>query len=279
MKLFFLFCIAALCSLSSVAMLTKLTAVPYARAHARISSRSKHLTHNSNTDRLKAKHTQRCSYEFAWDIHDVLVRKKVSRMTLKALTQATTPTLSALGKATLESVWALTNIGPTPTIKFFNKIAHLAINQGASEEFKQVLNEYDPRLWPAVVSILTEQYPINGMKEILQEIHQHGYVSRAASNISAEEFTILAARHPEIFCYLQPGVITHHRDTTIIKKPDPRFFEQYYQLYRNDNTKVIFIDDRPDNVQVANKAGMIGILFSSPAQLRQDLEAIGILSR
>lgn len=238
-------------------------------------SNSRHSSTGNNRGLLGACSPQ--TIEFAWDIHDVLVKKKVSSMTLAALTHAAAPTLTALGQATKESLWAMVSSRPTPTMNFFKKIAHLAFNQGASEEFKQVLNEYDHRLWPAVVSVLTEQYPIDGMHDILQELHQHGYTSRAASNISAEELEVLSTRHPDMFCYVKPGVITHYHDEIIIKKPDARFFECYLQHYQATDKKIIFIDDRHDNVQAACQAGMIGILFTAPEQLRTDLEDLGIL--
>jgi len=52
----------------------------------------------------------------------------------------------------------------------------------------------------------------------------------------------------------------------------------YLQKYK-DNKQIIFIDDKAQNVAAANQAGMIGILFTTPQQLRSDLVKMEILQK
>jgi len=61
-----------------------------------------------------------------------------------------------------------------------------------------------------------------------------------------------------------------------MRKPDKEIYD-----YTLDNLQVkpedsVFIDDRRENITTANEIGMHGILFESPEQVIQELEALGV---
>jgi FMN phosphatase YigB (HAD superfamily) len=62
-----------------------------------------------------------------------------------------------------------------------------------------------------------------------------------------------------------------------IKKPDQRYFDEYQQKHNQEKKQIIFIDDNHNNVLASQEAGMVGIHFQSPQQLRDELVSHGIL--
>lgn len=63
-----------------------------------------------------------------------------------------------------------------------------------------------------------------------------------------------------------------------IHKPNPAYFAAYQQQYNPEKKPyVIFIDDKLKNVVGARQSGMIGILFTSGAELKEQLIKMGIL--
>jgi putative hydrolase of the HAD superfamily len=61
-----------------------------------------------------------------------------------------------------------------------------------------------------------------------------------------------------------------------LRKPDPKIFERALQITQARPEESVFIDDRENNVAVANEAGMHGVRFTTPDALVKDLEAFGI---
>ena len=82
-------------------------------------------------------------------------------------------------------------------------------------------------------------------------------------------------------CYLaETGIILFVSVLTIADAQAGRFSPGEVVVYNgvapdySNRSDVIFIDDREDNFQLAQKAGMNGIVFVSPEQLQQDLNTL-----
>ena len=109
--------------------------------------------------------------------------------------------------------------------------------------------------------------------ELMLEVKAAGYPVYGLSNWSTETFPRLQHRYPflpQLDGYLLSGMVG-------VAKPDEEIFRLFLQRIRRDAEECVFIDDVPANIEVANRLGFIGILYSSAAQLRADLGDLGIL--
>lgn len=62
-----------------------------------------------------------------------------------------------------------------------------------------------------------------------------------------------------------------------IEKPDPKIYEILLSKLNLPANQVVFIDDRPENIEAAKKIGLDAILFESEHQLRAELSKRGAL--
>jgi 2-haloacid dehalogenase len=60
-------------------------------------------------------------------------------------------------------------------------------------------------------------------------------------------------------------------------KPDPRIFRLAIERCALDPARTVFIDDVADNVAGGRSVGLHALQFVGPAQLRSDLQALGLL--
>lgn len=61
-----------------------------------------------------------------------------------------------------------------------------------------------------------------------------------------------------------------------LRKPDPRIYRLALRRLQLAPEQSLFVDDKPRNVEGARAVGMEGIVFASPAQLREELRARGL---
>lgn len=61
-----------------------------------------------------------------------------------------------------------------------------------------------------------------------------------------------------------------------LRKPDERIYLLALDLTQYSPDECVFIDDRPENLAGAEKAGIKTVLMKDAAQLRRDLHALGI---
>lgn len=62
-----------------------------------------------------------------------------------------------------------------------------------------------------------------------------------------------------------------------LAKPDPSAYRFLLKKLNLPASEVVFVDDRPENIDAAKKMGIDAILFESETQLRNELGARGIL--
>lgn len=60
-------------------------------------------------------------------------------------------------------------------------------------------------------------------------------------------------------------------------KPEPEFYDSLLEQAGVPANRILFVDDLPVNIEAAEKAGMIGHVFTSRAELEAKLSDLGVL--
>jgi 2-haloacid dehalogenase len=117
--------------------------------------------------------------------------------------------------------------------------------------------------------------PIEGTVEILGELQAAGVATYALTNMEAETYPVRRER----FAFLQTFKGTVVSSSEGVIKPDPEIFRRLLDRFGLTAASTLMIDDAPRNVAAARELGMDAVRFSSPAQLRSELELRGLLPR
>jgi putative hydrolase of the HAD superfamily len=64
-----------------------------------------------------------------------------------------------------------------------------------------------------------------------------------------------------------------------IRKPDPAMYQRAIDIIGRPPERILFIDDRPENIAGARNAGVVALQFTGEAALRQQLADMGTLAR
>lgn len=142
-------------------------------------------------------------------------------------------------------------------------------------------NKNDP-LAEKLLKACTHKYPITGTVSIMQSLASQGYEIYTATNMGPLFFAAMQKKYPAIFneTCIRTGLTVDYAQPDIIKKPDPRYFEELKKRLNPNNDKhLLFIDDKLENVNAARKAGLLAIHFKNPKQLRSALHKYGICVR
>ncbi|MCW2766616.1 MAG: HAD-superfamily hydrolase, subfamily variant 3 [Nocardioides sp.] len=113
---------------------------------------------------------------------------------------------------------------------------------------------------------------VPGAVDIVRELHADGIPLWGLTNWSHE----LYPHAPATFGFLAlfDDVIVSGSEG--VAKPDPRIFEIVRARTGHDLDRLVFVDDRADNVAAAAAAGMDALVFTDAITLRQDLRARGL---
>lgn len=109
--------------------------------------------------------------------------------------------------------------------------------------------------------------------EVLEELRGRGYPLYALTNWSAETFP--AARERYGFLDWFDHIVVSGELGLI--KPDREIYEELVRRTGLDPATTVFVDDRPENVEAAEKLGFTGILFEEPGELRGEMVRLGLL--
>ena len=114
---------------------------------------------------------------------------------------------------------------------------------------------------------------IAGTVDLLEELHVRNVPLFAITNWNGETFRETRARFP---------FLDRFRDIVVsgdekLLKPEPAIFELLARRNGIDLARSMFIDDSIKNVRGAEAAGMRGHHFTSPANLRRELQGLGLL--
>ena len=143
------------------------------------------------------------------------------------------------------------------------------------------------------VALLSEQFPdkadfisafhtrwiemIGGAIEetvtIMTELKDAGVPLYALTNWSAETFPLVRPDFEFLNWFI--GIVVSGEEKMI--KPDPAFYHVLFDRYQLKPEDTVFIDDSKPNIETAKKLGVHAIHFNSPSQVREEVEALGLL--
>ena len=145
-----------------------------------------------------------------------------------------------------------------------------------SEEFFSNLGgifggRYDrPKLKEAMRNVIGK--PIPGMPELLEKTASSGDVA-LVSNTNEEHFDY--CRRNFAFLSLFPRYFLSWKRRVL--KPDAEYYAHVLRQLNIPANHALFIDDLPENIEGAVKAGMVGILFDGAESLSETLERLGVI--
>lgn len=129
---------------------------------------------------------------------------------------------------------------------------------------------------------------IPGTVEIIKVLREQGYIIVPATNMGKKTYLTLLNQKVLPEDYFTKGFFfavtkkcNKKEDGTYHKKPEKEFFENLKSYIRKkcdfEFETIVFIDDKQANAHGAREAGIIGLHFTSPAQLKVDLENLGFI--
>ncbi len=113
---------------------------------------------------------------------------------------------------------------------------------------------------------------IEGMAGLLADLVKR-YPVYAITNFSAEMWQPFTQHFA--FTQLFQDVLVSGEVQLV--KPDQAIYKMAFKRFNIDPTKSLFIDDRPENVEMAEQLGMSGHIFTDTATLKADLQSRGII--
>lgn len=128
-------------------------------------------------------------------------------------------------------------------------------------DYEQQIRMYKER-WLEMVS-----GGVQGSVDTLYRLKEAGWLLYAITNYNHETFELSKEKWP--FLKEFDGAVVSGEEK--ICKPDPKIYQILLERYQLKGQECIFIDDRAENIKAAEEQGMTGILFESPAQMRDDL--------
>ena len=114
---------------------------------------------------------------------------------------------------------------------------------------------------------------IDGTVKILKTLKDQGTPLYGLSNWSAETFPY-AREHFPFLSLLEDVVVSGEVKAA---KPDAKIFEIFLERHPIDARTAVFIDDSKPNLLTAETFGIRGIHFTTPTELKRDLQFMGIL--
>jgi beta-phosphoglucomutase-like phosphatase (HAD superfamily) len=134
--------------------------------------------------------------------------------------------------------------------------------------------------------VLCSATPIEETQKIIVTLSEQGFPVALGSNKGekALERMINNGSLPDLDYVVVFGCDSHDKADKGIyyKKPNPQYYEilkETLQAKGFVDNSFIFIDEKQANIEAAAQAGMIGILYTTPEELRADLQQLGIILR
>jgi putative hydrolase of the HAD superfamily len=105
---------------------------------------------------------------------------------------------------------------------------------------------------------------------LMDELISRGYPLYCLSNMPVEHYEHLRAKYN--FWGKFNGLVI----SGLVKmvKPEPKIYQYLLKEFQLPASTCVFIDDSPINIEVAQKVGMMGIVFTDVQSCRQSLNAL-----
>ena len=126
------------------------------------------------------------------------------------------------------------------------------ITEDLARAFSSVEGMLTPRDW--VIPLLKE------LKEAGYGVYYLSNYSRKAYNECGESLNFMP--------YMDGGIVSFRVGMT---KPDPGMYEYFLKEYGLTAGECVFVDDTPENVDIARRLGFDGIVFEDEGKLREEL--------
>lgn len=120
--------------------------------------------------------------------------------------------------------------------------------------------------------------PIDKTFQLIKQLKKQGFSIYLFSNIGKNTFEALRKQAPYYFEDFD-GFYTTSPEHTYLSKPDYRIYLLFLDNFNLKKENVVFIDDRPKNINAARAIGMRAILFTSADHLECVLNAMGAFSK
>ncbi len=148
----------------------------------------------------------------------------------------------------------------------------------SAREYLDATAFYEPRGFTHqdfLEAILAQSAPLpHGASSILEELAASGKWMLGVLNNEARE--------PNEYRFERYG-IRQHIDVALsscylgVRKPEPAMYRRALDILSRPAERVLFIDDRQENVAAAEASGMKSIRFDGVDRLRRDLELLKVL--
>ncbi len=122
--------------------------------------------------------------------------------------------------------------------------------------------------------VLDQSYKIPEGFKLLEEVHKSGRFLLCTLNNESIDINAYRIEKFELRKYF-----THFVSSCFVghKKPEAEIFHIAVNITQKKPEECLFIDDREYNLEVPRKMGMNTILCKDPAQLRKEMDQLGIL--
>ncbi len=108
-----------------------------------------------------------------------------------------------------------------------------------------------------------------GTVAVLSELAEAGTRMALLSNAGLDYAS--AFRHSPICRFFEQAFLSAELR---LLKPDPQIFLRCAELLGLDPARIVFVDNKPENVRAARSVGMDGHVFTGPVELRQFLAGL-----
>jgi L-amino acid N-acyltransferase YncA/FMN phosphatase YigB (HAD superfamily) len=108
--------------------------------------------------------------------------------------------------------------------------------------------------------------------DVVRELRDGGIRLFGLTNWPAEKFPAARAEFP-VLGELEGIVVSGEEG---IAKPDREIFDRLLARYDVDPATAVYVDDRAEHVEAAERVGLHGLQFTDAAGLRRDLSALGL---
>ncbi|MCU0454257.1 MAG: HAD family phosphatase [Bacteroidetes bacterium] len=120
----------------------------------------------------------------------------------------------------------------------------------------------------AFLGVLPE--PVEGMEELVRKVAEQASTA-LVSNTNPLHFDHCLRTAPSLR-HLRRFYLSYELKAL---KPDPAFYEGVVRGERLESSSMLFIDDLPENIEGARRAGVQGIVFRGIKELTEDLRSAG----
>jgi len=114
--------------------------------------------------------------------------------------------------------------------------------------------------------------PIESSVEVLKKLKEKGYKVFYLSNFHLAAFEYVIKKY-DFFELFDGGVVSYKEN---LIKPEKEIYEKVIHNYNINPSETVFIDDMQENVKVAMKQGIKGIVLENTKNLRDELEKLSI---